>query len=971
MEKDLHATSNPTSSLQDSIPIIREEIDLYKSFYHLSHDHNWDPSLSPQEWGEKLLTKLLVYCGANKGALHLVYAQSNKQVPLLLVPLSIIGSTSQSLSHVWIAHNNNTLSQVVKQKITFYQTFDEVDTYLETSLLSLKNNAFYIAPLQKNTRVVGVIELTALVPFSKSVLQFIEMLVPFIAQQLEAIQYFLKNRLLLYEKLAIQFIQASLPFETYWNALAQIPLFSQEILHNPVPREDLLPSHTNYKVTAPFLVELDAEGKIANANEYFLYCLNLSLEEVIGMPISKFIANGSDWGPIFWENLSQGPKVENKAILLQSPKISTKKITAWFSKHPAPCGKILFLLTAFENITSLSTTNDNLQEKLAQVEIFNFWQKASSEARIGYWSYHLITHQVYWSKQMFENFDIRPPQIPTLAQMLEKIPLRDSGLFFNTLFVTGIAFAQPFEIEHRVQLSNGETKYLRTQGLPLLDENGLPYMLIGTTLDITAFKEQLQEKENLFHELQANYQTLYRSLHQFENLLKTITDSSSDFILVLDPNLHIINSNTSLQALLEKQFQLSLSTPNPPLLALLEKIASLSEPEIEIITKNIKKSLKGEPFEYALHFQQSSKRILINVFQFPIFDIQGNVEKILVIIQNNSSALVTTSQKVILSDQLGNKNMHPNLTLPIQQEKLPLLYSFYKNYLLFLQEKLKFLTQFFLQLYQELPTLFLQLSYHSRQTLIQMLEAILQIQEIAPHPQAHNPQELTQIYATALSNTRITKPLEAAKKLIQVGFCFDLSPYLELFSLQLAENVLNCIIQIGTMQRSCLLAQNLINELCEFKPPAHFPQPSFANNIDCVTFFQIVISQLTENTSRILLDASQLPTSYLLPIPSSTLFPPIYSLLSILLEKLDPTTIINLHLSPHQSQLVLCICLTPSLPPLKLDKYPTDLETTNFNWNLPIQFCLFLLQNQKITPLMPDATTPYFLRLLFPKESDV
>jgi PAS domain-containing protein len=980
MEKELQNLPNSAAQSHSAAPagerlsaVLHEEAQLYPLFVELTHLLIWTPTQEPQEWADVLLSKLMHSCAANKAALHLVYARDEAETPLLLTPLSVYGAARPNPPAIWLTKELSVYSQAIKLKKTFYQTFDQVNSYLETALVSLKNNALYIAPLSFNQSVTGVLELTALAPFPPPVLRLLEMLAPLIGRQLEAMYYFFRTRLNFYETQAIKFIQGAAPFADYLHALAA---YVTAIPPLPWAQPTLAPSQ-NYRITHPFLIELDNAGYIVNANPNFLQYLGQTLSEVIGTPISKFIEGGGDWGPDFWQNLLKG-QVWRGNLRLRARLSDGQSLTAWFARHPAPCGGVAFLLTAFEN--NSAPAPEKAPKPNSPLKAFERWyEQAAEKANLGFWRYDLQTREVFWNDQMFKNFGFPPGKVPALGQMLERIPLQDSGLFFNTIFVNAIAFEQPFEIEHSVILPGGEHKYLRTQGAPALDENGMAYMLVGASQDITAYRERLEQQENALQQLQRLYKAAQTNIAQLEAAMQSILDLSPDFILICDRYLNLAYLNARLRRFLEERLQEPLPERRH-FTTLLEKLNLLSAPEIDSILKNLRKSLSGERLNYSFHFQQPPHHFVFEAYQSPIFDSEGNVTKVIAVIQRNSlmepeQAPSPFSAPPAIGSPPPEANDQGALAPFLDIWQRACYPAFWSSYFQFLHNKMAVVAERLATLYNELPILFSQLSFHDRQALVLCLEAILQIRALPPLPNAYNPQELEAAYAAQLAATALAQPAAAAKKLVALGFCFDLGPYLELFSLHQAESIFQCLTRLGEMQRSALLAQAAFQQLKLQAQEAIFTQKPEIPGAEPIVFdlAQLIHSLLTQSLSPsekkyIRWEPPKEAAAYTLFAPYPLVRHTLKKLFSWLLSRVIPSATLVLKLSGSQEVIRLSFYTEPSLPPLNLQPYPAALETINFDWQPTLHFCLFLLERLHITPYTePTAQQSPLLSLLIPR----
>jgi PAS domain S-box-containing protein len=131
------------------------------------------------------------------------------------------------------------------------------------------------------------------------------------------------------------------------------------------------------------------------------------------------------------------------------------------------------------DITAQKQIENALRESQANLA------KAQSIAHIGSWEFDLATQKYTWSEELFNifGFDSRNPEL-AYREYFQSIDPRDRSRFDQCL-KEAINQGNPYKIDLRILLNNGDNKYVEARGEALQDEAGQVIKLYGTILDIT------------------------------------------------------------------------------------------------------------------------------------------------------------------------------------------------------------------------------------------------------------------------------------------------------------------------------------------------------------------------------------------------------------------------------------------------------------------------------------------------------
>lgn len=131
--------------------------------------------------------------------------------------------------------------------------------------------------------------------------------------------------------------------------------------------------------------------------------------------------------------------------------------------------------------------------------------EAQHLAQIGNWELNLATSALTWSDEIFRIFEIDPTKFnASYDTFLSLIHPEDRDLV-NETYRTSVETRAPYEITHRLLMTDGRVKYVQEHGETFYDEaTDQPLRSTGTVQDITVLKRAelaLTQSESLFRTL--------------------------------------------------------------------------------------------------------------------------------------------------------------------------------------------------------------------------------------------------------------------------------------------------------------------------------------------------------------------------------------------------------------------------------------------------------------------------------------
>lgn len=123
-------------------------------------------------------------------------------------------------------------------------------------------------------------------------------------------------------------------------------------------------------------------------------------------------------------------------------------------------------------------------------------QEAYHLSKLGSWEYDLVINQLYWSKEVFEIFELDPEVYKPSYKSFTFLVHEDDREFVSKSFQDSIKNQIPYNVVHRYTTPSGHLKYLRERGLNFYDSSGKVIKTLGSVQDVT----EVQKAKKLLNE---------------------------------------------------------------------------------------------------------------------------------------------------------------------------------------------------------------------------------------------------------------------------------------------------------------------------------------------------------------------------------------------------------------------------------------------------------------------------------------
>lgn len=218
-----------------------------------------------------------------------------------------------------------------------------------------------------------------------------------------------------------------------------------------------------------------------------------TMQRLYGYQEGEFSGRYEDWETrVCAEDLPQVQRQLDLAIRDQT------KFIAEFRIHPSE-GELRYIrATAHvvlndkgEAVRLVGTNEDITERKQAENALRHsksMLSQAQKTAQIGNWEYNLITEEIHWSDEIYCIFELdqRTTEV-TYDAFLEAVHPEDREKV-NLAFNHSVESKEPYQIDHRLLVGQGNLKWVRERGETFYDDKGQAFRSIGTVQDITEIK---------------------------------------------------------------------------------------------------------------------------------------------------------------------------------------------------------------------------------------------------------------------------------------------------------------------------------------------------------------------------------------------------------------------------------------------------------------------------------------------------
>ena len=270
------------------------------------------------------------------------------------------------------------------------------------------------------------------------------------------------------------------------------------------------------------IVIVDTEGVIRRLNTQAERLFGYERSELIGEPVEQLLperfraehtalrhqfASAPDIRPM-------GTEIETTGLCSDGTEFPTE-----ISLGPVDIDGEPHIVAAIRDVSEQRSLEQKLRKSRTRL------LEAERIADIGHWTLDLQTDTLVWSEQVHRIFDMTSEEFERADDPFYQRVHPEDRRRVRQAVQEAIRGDEPYDIEHRIVLANGEERFVRERANISRDEKGAARQLLGVVQDIT---ESRRMREKLEKRVLKDALTGLSNRFHFEECLRQILRSGSD-----------------------------------------------------------------------------------------------------------------------------------------------------------------------------------------------------------------------------------------------------------------------------------------------------------------------------------------------------------------------------------------------------------------------------------------------------------
>lgn len=159
-------------------------------------------------------------------------------------------------------------------------------------------------------------------------------------------------------------------------------------------------------------------------------------------------------------------------------------------------------------VVTFSDVTDRRRAETALRRSESMLAAAQRIAHLGSWDLDIVDNRLTWSAEIFRIFEIDPEQFDASYEAFLATVHPEDREHVNAAYTMSVANRTPYDIVHRLLMTDGRIKYVRERCETFYDSDGHPLRSVGTVHDIT----ESRLAQNKVQQLQAYLQSIVESM---------------------------------------------------------------------------------------------------------------------------------------------------------------------------------------------------------------------------------------------------------------------------------------------------------------------------------------------------------------------------------------------------------------------------------------------------------------------------
>lgn len=153
-------------------------------------------------------------------------------------------------------------------------------------------------------------------------------------------------------------------------------------------------------------------------------------------------------------------------------------------------------------MASFADVSAHVQAEQALLASAQRLDEAQRIAQVGSWDLDLVNNVLTWSAEIFRIFEMDPSRFGATYDAFLNAIHPDDRNAVNQVYAESLANRAPYEIVHRLQMSDGRIKWVHERCHSDFDANGKPLRSVGTVQDVTRIRRVEEALRNQNEELE-------------------------------------------------------------------------------------------------------------------------------------------------------------------------------------------------------------------------------------------------------------------------------------------------------------------------------------------------------------------------------------------------------------------------------------------------------------------------------------